>query len=109
MIRTLPAMIAAALLLAACSSNSRKDLAFEVSSLAKVGEPVGAAITKLKAAGFKCGNNYLGNFVPGDLLCDRRRSYYIVATCIQRVIISTDQASTLISRLNVQEPACAGL
>lgn len=92
-----------------CSSNSQQQLASEVNRLTKVGDPLRTATTTLESAGFKWGDNYLSNFVPGEVLCDRDRNYYVLATCIQRVIISADKPRARVTKLNVQPPSCAGL
>jgi len=98
-----------ALFTTGCSSNSQQQLASEINRLTKVGDSLRTATTTLESEGFKCGDKYLSNFAPGEVICGRNRNYYVVSTCLQRVIISADKPRAKVTELNVQPPSCAGL
>ncbi|MFL6727525.1 MAG: hypothetical protein ACJ8FS_13585 [Sphingomicrobium sp.] len=76
--------------IAGCSSPSIPVLRDETNRLVPIGMQGREATGRLQAANFKCGSNYLVNFTAGDILCDRRKSSHVLATCIQRVFLTLD-------------------
>jgi len=105
--------VGAMITVSGCSSNSQQKLASEANDLSKPGIQISTGITAMKSAGFKCsrnGPNPYDRFWPSnDILCQRDRNYYVVATCIQRVFISVDRMTATIKSLHVPRPVCAGL
>lgn len=95
------------LALTACASNSQERLAKETGRLVKAGMPARQAQAALTSAGFHCGHDYTGG--RGDLICDRDRSYYLVAGCVQRVRLWFDPSKQTLDAFDVPQPNCAGL
>jgi len=94
-------------LLTACDSSSTSRLSGEVSHFVSIGSPIEKAKLELKADGFHCGNNYWSG--PEEVMCDRLRSYKIMATCVQRVLISLDASKTRVARIEIPSIPCAGM
>ena len=109
LVRSAFAIVAVSAVLSGCSTNSKDVLANEVNSLVSVGMSRDAASRRLESNGFKCGSNYEANFTPGDVLCSRARSYYVVATCMQRAFLTLDDRKQMVRHIATPEPSCAGL
>jgi len=107
MVKATIAFTLALVLLAACDtqSNSGQALIGNVGRFVHVGSPIERSVSDLSSAGFHCGRNY--EITPGDLLCERNRSYEIMATCIQRVIIFYDASKKRVARIEIPSIPCA--
>lgn len=98
-----------ALCVSACSSNSLEALEQEVASRARVGMPVEHAVTALEASGFKCRLGDSSREQAAELLCSRTRSYHLVSSCVQHVILTTSPKTRTVTAVTTLPPACAGL
>lgn len=108
-VRSALALVAIGTALAGCTSNSEDVLTREVNSLVNAGMSRDTASHRLESEGFKCGNNVEANFTPGDVLCSRARSYYVVATCVQRVFLTLDDPKQIVRHIATPKPSCTGL
>lgn len=109
LVRSAFAIVTVSAVLSGCSSNSKDVLTSEVSRLVSVGMSRDAASRRLESNGFKCGSNYEANFTPGDVLCSRIRSYYVVATCVQRAFLTLDDRKQVVRYIATPKPSCVGL
>ncbi|MBT2245804.1 hypothetical protein JQK15_20020 [Sphingobium sp. BHU LFT2] len=96
-------------LLASCAASSQSDFAAEIRTHVRTGMPLEQASASLLAAGFECGENSLANDGSADLVCSREKSHRLLASCIQRVIVSAPPPARLVRAIEVLQPACAGL
>lgn len=103
----------AMLTLSGCSSNSQQKLALEIDRLLRPGNSVISGLAALKSDGFICSKNTPSPYDPSwsraDVVCERDRNYYVVATCVQRVFVSVHWAAGRIASLDVPRPVCFGL
>jgi hypothetical protein len=98
-----------ALLTAGCTGNNEHALYQEVGHLIPSGIPAGQspmtmadAETALRGAGFSCGPDTRGRD------CSRSRSYAVVETCVQRVILVPDRSGAALSYYYVPRIPCLG-
>lgn len=94
--------------LVGCTSDSQEVLAREVEGQVSVGMSGDLAASHLVSVGFRCGHNDELDFTPNELRCARTRSYYLVASCVQRVDLTLDQMK-VVRHVASSKPSCAGL
>ena len=94
-----------AVLLPGCTSNSQPRLEALANRLVPPGSKLSEATSRLTVAGFNC-DPRAGAYT---LTCTRMRNNAVLATCVQRINLSTDSADRFVSRIDVPPPACAGM
>lgn len=99
------AVIACALTLQSCASNSQSRLDEEAHRLLRPSMKLAEAERVLQRVGFNC-ESYNHNYIA---TCTRLRNYAVVATCVQRINLSADETGRAIARFDVPPPACASL
>jgi|SRR5579872_1092933 len=111
------ATIFSCILLTSCHEVTPKELEEEVSHLAQKGMPMSTAISQLQDAGFDCSDTGLipeegfdgfMNPPPRGLyaFCSRRVNGII--TCNERLLVISDQNTSKISLISVEDIACIG-
>jgi hypothetical protein len=93
--------------LGGCAAPTTSDIAAEAERLAQPGISVEQAQAALASIGYRCGKK--SDYRPGDAECDRDRSVYLVAGCIDRVYLTFNSDKTRIEHIQIYAPACASL